>query len=299
MNNDSIPSADAGAAMSGTHDPHRAYGTLYLLPAPLKPQSDKGWSDQDIAAEIPGAALARMRLLSDFAVESERSARRLLARVIGSEALAAASLTVLDEHSGTDIVESLMEVLRAGRDLGILSEAGIPCVADPGAALVLRAHKEGIAVRPLSGPSSLLLALAASGLDGQRFMFLGYLPAETAARAAALAAEARAFARDGITRMFIETPYRNDAMLSACLADLPGHLLLCVASDLAGPAERIATMSVAGWKKEQARSDSSGSAPAPLVGKVPAVFLFGKRAELRAAEPRHFETRRARTKPGR
>lgn len=261
-------------------------GTLYLLPAPLRPQSEKGWSDDDIAAELPGAALARMRLITHFAVESERSAKRLLARVIGSGALAAATLTVLDEHSGPDTVETLLATLRSGQDLGILSEAGIPCVADPGAAVVARAHKEGIAVRPLSGPSSLMLALAGSGLDGQRFMFLGYLPAETAARAAALAAEARAFARDGITRMFIETPYRNNALLAACIAALPGDLVLCVASDLAGPSERIAAMSVAAWKKEQARAGASGSGaagspPAPLVGKVPAVFLFGRRAAFR------------------
>lgn len=248
-------------------------GRLFLLPAPLRPQSSEGWSAQEIAAELPAAALDRMRLISRFVVESERTASRMLSRVLAPDAMQALAFHVLDEHSGPEALVAPLEDLRAGMDLGLLSEAGIPCVADPGAALVAAAHAIGIEVLPISGPSSIILAISASGLEAQRFMFLGYLPSEPAARGAALAAQARAFRADGMTRVFIETPYRNAALLSACLDALPPELHLCIAAGLASPEESVRCMKVGEWK--------SGGQPAP--GKLPAIFLFGKPAALRPA----------------
>jgi 16S rRNA (cytidine1402-2'-O)-methyltransferase len=143
----------------------------------------------------------------------------------------------------------------------------MPCVADPGAALVALAHDAGIAVRPLVGPSSILLGLSASGLDGQRFSFLGYLPQEPAERRSALAAIDRGVRQDGATRIFIETPYRNARLLAECLATLSPDTRLCVAASLSGSGERVRSESVSAWRAK----------PWPL-GKEPAVFFVGRAA---------------------
>jgi len=249
---------DAGAG--GQH-----CGTLYLLPAPLKPQGEKGWTREEIIAELPAGAITLMVSLDRFVVESERSAVRLFSRLRDRESMERLRLSVLDEHSLPNVLDSLLEPLVRGEDVGLVSEAGMPCIADPGAALVAKAHAAGIPVTPLSGPSSLMLALAASGLDGQRFMFMGYLPAGSGERKTALESLARAHSRDGITRLFIETPYRNDSLFADCLAILPQAIALCVASDIAGGDEKIVCMSIDAWKRSGRRGP----------GKRPAVFLVG------------------------
>jgi len=233
-------------------------GTLYLVPNLLDPGTPP-------EATLPAVALARVRELRRFVVEGEKAAWRLLSRVLDPEAAKAVSLERLDEHTPPEDLPRLLAPLEAGEDLGLISEAGLPCVADPGGALVALAHDRGARVVPLVGPSSIFLALAASGLDGQRFSFLGYLPQEQAGRRAALARIDREVRADGATRIFIETPYRNGRLLEDCLACLSPGTRLCVAASLSTDSEAIRSATVAQWRR-------SPWDP----GKVPAIFLAGR-----------------------
>lgn len=251
-------------------------GKLYLLPAPLQPYGADAWDPAALAQSMPAGALNLLASLSCFVVESERTALRLLSRLKDREAMEKLSLKILDEHSVEADIPKLLDDVLAGRDCGFFTEAGMPCVADPGAALVSFAHSRGVNVVPISGPSSVILALAASGLDAQRFAFLGYLPQEKTARRAAIQRLARELKHDGMTRIFIETPYRNDAFLADCAALLPDDIWLCVASGLCCPEERIVSKPAAAWR--------AGSLP--KVGKIPAVFLFGQMASLRPENTR-------------
>ncbi|HSN21154.1 MAG TPA: SAM-dependent methyltransferase [Usitatibacter sp.] len=233
-----------------------ANGRLYLVPA---------WLAEDTPPEavLPAAALERVRSLECFVVENARSARRFLAACRHPKPLRELRFAELNEHTGAASVPALLAPLLEGRDTGLLSEAGAPAVADPGALLVAAAHARGIAVVPLVGPSSIVLALMASGLEGQRFRFLGYLPVDSAARRARLAGLERDSSRHDETQIFIETPYRNDAMLADILQTCKGGTRLCVAADLTGPSEWIRSDRIDGWK----------SRPSPAIGKKPAIFL--------------------------
>ncbi len=257
-------------------------GSLYLLPAPLEPWSPEAWDASRLAMSLPGRALSLYVSLRHFVVESERTALRLLSRFRSREAMESLHLQILDEHSLPEEVPGLLAPMLAGEDCGFFSEAGMPCIADPGAVLVAAAHAKGLHVVPVSGPSSISLALVASGLDAQRFAFLGYLPQERGARIGAIRNLAAEIARDGMTRIFIETPYRNHSMLSDLAATLPSGLQLCVASDLCGPTERIQSAKVARWKAELgAKAEHDGQSDLLSVpGKVPAVFLIGYPALL-------------------
>ncbi len=234
-------------------------GTLYLIPNVLNSEAGP------LELVIPSAVMARIGGLRRFVVEGERAAWRLLAKVMDKEALAAVTMDRLDEHTPMEALPGLLAPALRGEDLGLMSEAGLPCIADPGGALVAAAHAAGIRVVPLTGPSSLLLALSASGLDGQRFTFLGYLPQERMARRAALLAMERAVRSDGGTRLFIETPYRNDKLLADCLEVLSIDTRLCVAAGLTTEAEMVRQESVAQWRSRPC-----------VIGKVPAVFLVGR-----------------------
>lgn len=254
----------------------RKPGTLYLLPAPLHPYDAGTWDPAALAQTMPARSLSLLTSLTSFIVESERTALRLLSRLKDRDGMEKLSLKVLDEHSGAAAIPGLLAEIIDGADVGFFSEAGLPCVADPGAALVAEAHARGVRVVPVSGPSSLMLGLIASGLDAQRFSFLGYLPQDRAARRSAILRLAGDFRRDGITRLFIETPYRNDALFADLAALLPDEAWLCVAADLCGAGERVESRPVKAWK----------DAPAAPIGKVPAVFLFGNRAALRPRDTR-------------
>jgi 16S rRNA (cytidine1402-2'-O)-methyltransferase len=234
-----------------------ANGRLFLVPAWL---SEGAPPD----AVLPAAALARVRSLECFVVENARSARRFLAACAHPKPMRELRFEELSEHTDAAAVPALLAPLLEGQDVGLISEAGVPAVADPGALLVAAAHARGIAVVPLVGPSSILLALMASGLEGQRFRFLGYLPVEAAARRKRLAGLERDSARDRETQIFIETPYRNDALLADVLATCKGTTRLCVAADLTGPAEWIRSDAIDGWKAR----------PAQPIGKRPAIFLL-------------------------
>jgi 16S rRNA (cytidine1402-2'-O)-methyltransferase len=238
-------------------------GRLYLIPNLLDPEGHP-------EAVLPAAALERIRCLRRFIVEGEKASWRLLSRVLDPEQASRVSMDRLDEHTRIEDLPGLLAPLLGGEDAGLLSEAGVPCVADPGAALVAMAHGRGVPVTPLSGPSSVILALSASGLDGQRFSFLGYLPQDSAGRRKALAEIDGGVRADGATRIFIETPYRNAALLADCLASLSPRTRLCVAASLTAQAERVRSAPVSEWR------DSAW----PL-GKEPAIFLVGRGADDR------------------
>ena len=233
-----------------------AAGRLYLVPS---------WLSEDSAPAdaVPAPVLARIRAIDAFVVENAKSARRFLAACkhpVPMREIAMAELNVNTPRSG---IPALLAPLREGRDLGLLSEAGVPAVADPGALLVAEAHSRGIRVVPLVGPSSVLLALMASGLEGQRFRFVGYLPAEGAKRLSALVDLEQHSARNAETQVFIETPYRNDALFADLLQSCKPATRLAIAADLTAPTEFIRMDRIDGWRAK----------PVTL-GKVPAIFLL-------------------------
>lgn len=229
---------------------------LYLVPVPLA-------EDARPEESLPTPVVERVRTLGDFVVENARSARRFLSACRHPGPIASLRLSVLDEHTRESEVAALLAPLREGRALGLLSEAGAPAVADPGARLVAAAHAEGFRVAPLVGPSSILLALMASGLEGQRFRFAGYLPVPGPARVAAIRELESRSAAAGETQVFIETPYRNDALLADLLATCREDTRLAVAAELTGAGESIRSASVGQWRAR----------PAPP-GKRPAIFLL-------------------------
>jgi len=239
-----------------------ARGVLYLVPNLLAPDSLP-------EASLPAIAIDRVRTLSRFVVEGEKAAWRLLSRVLDPEQASRVTMERLDEHTSREDLPALLAPLERGEDIGLISEAGMPCVADPGAALSALAHDRGFAVVPLIGPSSILLALAASGLDGQAFNFLGYLPQPPQERRSAIAAIDRGIRSDGATRIFIETPYRNARLLEDCLRVLSPGTRLCVAASLCSASQRIRSGPVSTWR----------AAPWQL-GKEPAVFLVGRSAPI-------------------
>lgn len=231
-------------------------GRLFLLPAWLA-------QDSDPAAVLPAPVLGRIRSLDAFVVEDAKSARRFLAACGHPKPMRELAMAELNEHTPDEAVPGLLAPALAGRDLGLISEAGAPAVADPGALLVRHAHARAIPVVPCVGPSSILLALMASGLEGQRFRFAGYLPAESAPRKAAIADLERRSARDGETQVFIETPYRNDALLADLLTSCRPSTRLCVAADLTAAGEWIRSATIERWRLE-----------AQPIGKRPAIFLL-------------------------
>lgn len=215
-------------------------GTLYLIPVPLGPVQPAGVLHPSI--------LATIRPLTHFVVEQAKSARAFLKAAGTDHPLQELALEELNEHTREADVERLLAPLRAGHDVGLLSEAGCPAVADPGANLVALAQHEGIRVVPLVGPSSLLLALMASGLNGQRFAFHGYLPAKEAERQKTLRDLESESRKRRQTQLFIETPYRNRALFETILQICQPSTRLCVATDLTLPGESVRTRRIAEWK---------------------------------------------------
>jgi len=224
-------------------------GILYAIPTPL---------GGTVADALPAPALATVRTLREFFVENAKTARAFLKGVQMPCALQELGISVL-ENDFSPAIKSLKQ----GNAVGLLSEAGCPAIADPGAALVEAAQREGIRVVPLVGPSSIVLALMASGLEGQRFAFCGYLPREAQERKRRIRELEARSQREHETQIFIETPYRNDAMLAALIEVLAEKTMLCVATDLTLPGETIATQSVSRWR-----------ASPRMIGKRPTVFLL-------------------------
>jgi 16S rRNA (cytidine1402-2'-O)-methyltransferase len=219
---------------------------LYCIPTPL------GGAPREA---LPGPAITTIRSLGDFVVENAKSARAFLGAL--DMPVRELSIKVIGEERDP------LAPLREKRSLGLLSEAGCPAIADPGATIVEQAHAEGYRVVPLIGPSSIVLALMASGLEGQRFAFCGYLPREAGERGKRIRELEQRSRREKETQIFIETPYRNEALLGALLEACREKTRLCIAADLTLPSENVSTKTVAEWRRAKA-----------VIGKRPAVFLL-------------------------
>ena len=232
-----------------------AKGTLHLLPVTL--------GGDDVRAVLPQATLELVTTLDYFIVENEKTARRFLKNVVHPTPLQRLQIERFDKDSDEARAAQLLQPLDAGRSAGLLSEAGCPAIADPGALLVAAAHRAGLRVVPHVGPSSPLLALMASGFNGQRFAFRGYLPVpkeQCRSEIARLERESRAH---DMTQIFIETPYRNDALLQILLDTCDGKTRLCVASDLTLASETVRSTTIAAWNREKT-----------AIGRRPSVFLL-------------------------
>jgi 16S rRNA (cytidine1402-2'-O)-methyltransferase len=197
---------------------------------------------------LPVHTLDVARKLEHWVVETPKAARAFLKSVRVTRPIAELHIVPLPERAQAADLERLLAPALAGNDLGLVSDAGCPGVADPGAALVAAAHARGLRVVPLVGPSALLLGLMAAGMNGQRFTFQGYLPVKPEARAQALARLEQGSRADDCTQLFIETPYRNAAMLDALVRTLQPSTLVCVAADLTLPTETIERRSAAAWR---------------------------------------------------
>lgn len=231
---------------------------LYLIPTQL--------SDVPLERVLPAHNITIVRELRYFVVESLRSARRFLKKCDRDIDIDSLTFNELNEHSDlkdTAAIEALLDPIGQGEAVGVISDAGCPAVADPGADLVAIAQRKGYKVFPLVGPSSILMSLMASGFNGQSFAFLGYLPVDAQARQARLKEMTRRIEREHQTQIFIEAPYRNNQLIADLAAHLPAGMRLCVASDITGEGQSIVTRTIAQWR--QARYDYH---------KVPTIFLL-------------------------
>lgn len=232
-----------------------AAGTLYLIPTPL--------GDAPPAEVLPEQTRRIASDLRHFIVERAKSARAFLKRLGTTHPLQTLHLSELNEHTPAQALDGLLAPLRAGHDVGLLSEAGCPAIADPGANLVRRAHESGIRVRPLVGPSSILLSLMACGFTAQRFAFHGYLPVPAQDRARALHELERRAEREDAAQAFIETPYRSPALFAAILTVCRADTWLGLACDLGRPSEWALSRRIADWKLRP-----------PVLERAPCVFLL-------------------------
>ena len=230
-------------------------GTLYLIPNSLGSGTDK------YATQLLSATVSRME---HFIVEEIKSARRLLRQMGVTRPLEELDFRMLNEHTRSQEVNSIIEPLLQGHDMGLVSEAGVPCVADPGSTVVALAHEQGIKVVPLVGPSSILLALMASGFNGQQFTFNGYLPRERSERTRKIK-QLEQLALTGITQIFMDAPYRNNQVLDDVLQTCRMETKLCIASNITCDNERINTKTIMDWSVRK-----------PDINKMPVMFLLGK-----------------------
>lgn len=232
------------------------FGTLYLIPVTL--------GDDNINKVLPVDVISFAQQLDTFVVESEKSARHFLSTIKTIKPVRELTLNLLNEHTDDKDIAALLAPLLAGQDVGLMSDAGCPGIADPGAKLVELAYQKGIRVVPFVGPSSIVLSLMASGLNGQQFAFLGYLPIDKSLRNQKLKEIEKRSLSHKETQLFIETPYRNQHMLEAILSVCQPNTRLCVACDISLNTEIISTKTVANWKKNLL----------PDLHKRPTVFLL-------------------------
>ena len=233
-----------------------ALGTLYMVPVTL--------GDDNLSNVIPADVIKIVQTMEHFVVENEKSARRFLGSVKTNKPVRELRFQLLNEHTAEKDLPALITPLLAGHNVGMLSEAGCPGIADPGASLAALAHRKGIKVAPLVGPSSILLSLMASGFNGQQFTFLGYLPSDKAARINKLKDIEKQSQRLNETQIFIETPYRNQHMLEDILASCGANTKLCIARNVSLETEFVVSKTIAEWKKSEL----------PDLHKQPTVFLL-------------------------
>lgn len=231
-------------------------GTLYFIPV--------GLGDDRISHFLPSDVINIAHQIDEFIVENEKTARHFLSAIKHPKPIRELQFKTLNEHTQEKELPNLLTSLLAGKSVGLMSEAGCPGIADPGAKLAALAHKKDIRVAPLVGPSSILLSLMASGLNGQRFTFLGYLPSDKVARIQALKEIENRAKKLNETQIFIETPYRNMHMLEDILKECHGETKLCIACNVSLEDELIQTKSIKEWKNQAL----------PDLHKKPTVFLL-------------------------
>lgn len=230
-------------------------GRLFLIPSPL--------GENDPTEVIPAPVLDSLKNFRTFVVEEVRTARRYLSRAGLKGHIGELQFFELNEHTDQAVIESYIRLFDNGNDVALISEAGLPAVADPGAQLVAIAHSHGIDVIPAVGPSSLMLALMASGLNGQSFAFCGYIPAKTEERRNKLRTLEKISGQLRQTQIIIETPYRNDSLFGDILSVCSPSVRVCVAANITMPDAYIRTKKVSEWRKEGL-----------VIGKRPCVFLI-------------------------
>lgn len=230
-------------------------GTLYLIPTVL--------AEDTAAAVIPAQVAQCLASLQYFIVENARTARRYIKTMVPEKVIESLQIEVIDKNSSESEVKKALEPVLKGLSAGIISEAGCPGVADPGAEVVKFAHRQGIKVVPLVGPSAILMALMGSGFNGQSFAFQGYLPIEKKDRVQVIRQLEKEMVQRDQTQIFMETPYRNNQLLTDLMQQLQPTTRLCIAANISGPDELIKTDSVANWKSKL-----------PDIHKQPAVFLI-------------------------
>lgn len=234
-------------------------GTIYMIPCPIS-------DERDVWDVLPKANLDVMNSLDYFIVENTRSARRFLSRAGVARRIEELEFVELNEHTtSSGDVERMLKPVLEGRSAGVISEAGVPGVADPGADIVALAHRKGVRVVPLVGPSSILMSVMASGLNGQSFAFVGYLPIKEGERLKRLKELERRALQERQAQLFIEAPYRNVKLFETMLKTLQPNIRLTVATDITSPEEFILTLEVAEWRKRGV----------PDMAKRPTIFLLG------------------------
>lgn len=235
---------------------HSEKGKLYLIPTPL--------GENDPNQSLPAFNNTIIENIDVFIVEELRTARRFLRKIGYKKDFESVVFHLLNEHTQAEEITSFLDEAITGKDIGLLSEAGCPAVADPGSNVVALAHSKGVRVIPLSGPSSIILALMSSGLNGQKFTFHGYLPVKPIERKQKIKELDRFAQRHNEAHIFIEAPYRNKQMVDSLLETCSDHTLLCIATNLTLPNESVKTRSIVEWRKIK-----------PDPGKNPTVFLLG------------------------
>lgn len=216
-------------------------GKLYLIPTTL--------GDNEPLEVLPISIKRAIENIDYYIVENEKTARRSIKKISSGKSQPKLKIEIINKYTEAQEIPSFLEPCLAGHDIGILSEAGCPGIADPGADVVKIAHQKGIQVVPLVGPSSIFLALMASGMNGQNFAFNGYLPIDSSERKKSLKQMEKISKEQQQSQIFIETPYRNDKLLAEMLKTLSGQTLLCIACDITLNTEFIATKSITDWKK--------------------------------------------------
>ena len=234
-------------------------GRLILFPVPI--------GAEDITTSLPAANGEFLATCHTFIVEELRTARRFLKKAGYPYPIDETQFLELNEHTSHEEIGNYLDAIERGENIGLLSEAGLPCVADPGAMITRVAQRRGIEVVPLIGPSSLMLALMASGFNGQSFAFVGYLPVDKSRRASAIKHLEERLHREHQTQIFIEAPYRNNQMLEALSTVLQPNTMICVACDLTLPTQFIRSLPCGKWKTERAKID---------LHKRNTVFLIGE-----------------------
>ena len=219
--------------------------------------------DNEPLEVLPISIKKAVEQIDHYIVENEKTARRFIKKINSKKSQPGLQIYLLNKYTEPDIISSFLDPCLAGMDMGVLSEAGCPGIADPGADVVKIAHKKGIRVVPLVGPSSIVLAMMASGLNGQNFAFNGYLPIDSNERKKAIKKLEKVSRDIHQSQLFIETPYRNDKLLQELLRTLANGTLLCIACDITLPTEYIATKSIGEWKKETVN-----------LHKRPTLFIF-------------------------